>query len=227
MNQDFPELTAGRESRKTGGGFSGVDDLEHYLALARPYLEHYGYFAVFFTVGLESFGIPLPGQTVIIAGGLLAAQGEGMHIVPLVLTAWVAAVLGDNIGYAIGRFGGRRLILRHGARIGLREDHLVRVEGVFERYGGGIVAAARFFDVLRQLNGVVAGISGMHWLHFLLFNALGATLWVGVWGVGAYLLGQHMSVVLAVFHRYEPYVIGAGLTGLAILLVYLFQRRRR
>lgn len=200
--------------------------MEHYLALARPYLEHYGYFAVFFTVGLESFGIPLPGQTLLIAGGLLAAKG-GMHIVPLVLTAWFAAVLGDNIGYAIGRFGGRRLILRYGARVGLREDHLERVERVFERYGGGIVATARFFDILRQLNGLVAGISGMRWLPFLLYNALGATLWVGLWCVGAYLLGQHMSVALAVFHRYEPYVIGVGLIGLIVLVVYLFQRRRK
>lgn len=202
--------------------------MQHYLALAGPYLEHYGYFAVFFTVLLESFGIPLPGQTVIIAGGLLAAKGE-MHIVPLVLIAWGAAVAGDNIGYAIGRFGGRRLIVHHGGRIGLREAHLQRVERVFARYGGGIVVAARFFDVLRQLNGVVAGLSGMRWLLFFLFNALGATLWVGAWGVGAYVLGQHMAVALAVFHHYAPYVIGVSLVGVVVLLAYLFrfQRRRR
>ena len=197
--------------------------LTHYLDLATPYLNTYGYFAVFGMVLVEGFGIPAPGQTLIIAGGLLAARGD-MHIAVLVMVAWSAAVLGDNIGYAIGRYGGRRLVLRHGARAGLRAAHIEHVERFFARYGGGIVIAARFLEVLRQLNGVVAGISGMSWLRFLGFNALGAALWVGVWGYGVYRLGQHMETALVWLKDVEPYLAGAGVLAVLGLLVYLLQR---
>ena len=136
--------------------------LQQYLDIARPYLDQYGYWAVFGLVAVESFGIPAPGQSIIMAAALLASQGE-LHIVALLLSAWGAAVLGDNIGYGIGRYGGRRLILHHGRHVGLRAQHLEKVERFFAHYGGGIVVAARFFDVLRQLNGVVTGLSGMPW----------------------------------------------------------------
>jgi membrane protein DedA with SNARE-associated domain len=197
--------------------------LQHYLEILRPYLEHYGYLAVFGIVVVESFGIPAPGQAVIMAGALLAARGE-LHILPLLLVAWCAAIIGDNIGYAIGRGGGRRLILHHGRYVGLRAAHLKKVEGIFSHYGGGIVISARFFDVLRQLNGLVAGLSAMPWWRFLAFNALGATLWVGVWGFGVYKLGRHMEAALGLFKRFEPYIIGAGLLAVALLLGYIFRR---
>jgi len=147
-----------------------------------------------------------------------------MSIVALVLAAWSAAVLGDNIGYAIGRYGGRRLVLHHGGYVGVRARHLEHVERFFARFGGGIVAAARFFEVLRQLNGVVAGIGGMPWGRFLAFNALGATLWISVWGYGVFKIGQDMDLALALFKSAEPYVIGAGVFGVVGLLVYLMQR---
>lgn len=197
--------------------------LSHYLELATPYLSRYGYFAVFGMVLVEGFGLPAPGQTLIIAGGLLAARGD-MNITVLVLVAWAAAVLGDNIGYAIGRYGGRQLVLRHGGRAGLRAAHLERVERFFTRYGGGIVIAARFLEVLRQLNGVVAGLGGMSWLRFLGFNAVGAALWVGVWAYGVYRLGENMEQVLSGLKLVEPYLIGAGVCAVIGLLVYLLRR---
>ncbi len=197
--------------------------LTHYLDLASPYLHQYGYFAVFGMVLVEGFGMPAPGQTMIIAGGLLAARGD-MHIAVLVMVAWTAAVLGDNIGYAIGRYGGRKLVLRHGGRAGLRAAHLEHVERFFARYGGGIVIVARFLEVLRQLNGVVAGFGGMSWSRFLVFNALGAALWVGVWGYGVYRLGQHMEQVLVWLKLIEPYLIGVGVFAVFGLLVYLLRR---
>lgn len=200
--------------------------LQHYLDIARPYLDQYGYWAVFGLVAVESFGIPAPGQSIIMAAALLASQGE-LHIAMLLFCAWGAAVLGDNIGYGIGRYGGRRLVLHHGRYVGLRAQHLEKVERFFARYGGGIVIAARFFDVLRQLNGVVAGVSGMPWGRFLIFNALGATLWVGLWGGGVYLVGRHMNAVLDMFKRIEPYVIGAGLLALGLLVIYLFSKQDR
>ena len=199
--------------------------IQHYLQLAEPYLHRYGYVALFLAVTIEGFGIPAPGQSMVIVSGLLAAQGK---MSPFVFpVAWLAAVLGDNIGYAIGHFGGRRLVLHYGRRFGVRPDHLTRVERFFELYGGGIVSLARFFEVLRQLNGVVAGISGMHWLQFLVFNAVGATLWVGLWGVGAYFLGEHLETALHVFQNFEPYVIGTALLALAATAVYLFRATGR
>ncbi len=198
--------------------------MQHYLDLARPYLDQYGYWAIFGVVIVESFGIPAPGQAIIMAGALLASQGD-FHIAPLLLTAWLAAVIGDNIGYGIGRFGGKRLVLRYGHYIGIREDHLARVEHFFDRFGGGIVITARFVDLLRQLNGVIAGLSGMQWWRFFAFNALGAALWVGVWGMGVYYLGHHMEGALILFKRFEPYLIGTVLAAIAALLFYLYRHK--
>lgn len=198
--------------------------IHHYLEIAGPYIERYGYAAVFAGVMVESFGIPAPGQSLVMAGALLASQGD-MHIVLLLLTAWSAAVIGDNIGYAIGHFGGRRLVLHHGRYVGVRADHLERVERFFDRYGGGIVVAARFFEVLRQLNGVIAGTAGMPWWRFLAFNATGAALWVSLWGLGVFYLGRHMEQVLAVFKRFEPYIVFVGVFAVVGLVLFLFWRR--
>lgn len=199
--------------------------LHDYLAVAQVYLERYGEFAVFLVVMVESFGVPAPGQSMVIAGGLLASQGK---LSPLVLPiAWAAAVTGDNIGYAIGHFGGRPLVLHHGRRIGIRPRHLERVESFFERFGGGVVAVARFFEVLRQLNGVVAGTSGMSWWRFLAYNAVGAALWVGLWGGGAYLLGQHLESVLEFVKRFEHYLFAAGAIAALVAVVVVVRRRRR
>lgn len=199
--------------------------LEHYLDLAQPWLHRYGYLAVFMAVMIEGFGVPAPGETLVIASGLLAARGSmSVAVLPL---AWLAAVIGDNIGYAIGRLGGRRLILRYGARFGMQAARVQRVENFLARFGGGFVATARFFDVLRQLNGVVAGLGGLRWWSFLAWNALGAALWVGVWGGGSYFLGDHLAPVIGIFRRWEPYFTGAGLAVIAATLVYLLRRRHR
>ena len=143
--------------------------IEHYLAVAKPWLEQYGYLALFGGVFVEGFGMPAPGETLIIGASLLAGQGD-MQLAAVMLTAWFAAVLGDNLGYLMGRWGGRRLFLK----IGVKADHLAHVERFFTRFGGGVVVAARFFEVLRQLNGVVAGSMRMPWWRFVAFNALGA-----------------------------------------------------
>ena len=194
---------------------------EHYLTIAKPWLEHYGYFALFGGVFVEGFGLPAPGETLIIAAALLAGQGD-MQLAAVLLTAWLAAVLGDNLGYLLGRWGGRRLFLK----IGVKEDHLARVEGFFKRYGGGLVVAARFFEILRQLNGVVAGSMRMPWWRFVTFNALGAALWVGFWGGGVFLLGKHFEQVESVLRSLAPYVIGLGLMALAALGWYLLASGR-
>ncbi|HYZ25937.1 MAG TPA: DedA family protein [Geminicoccaceae bacterium] len=202
-----------------------MSDLQDALALVTPYLERYGYAAVVGALLLESFGLPLPGETMLIAGAALAAEGE-LHLGPLLACAWAAAVAGDNLGFAIGRFGGRRLILRYGARIGITDSRLAGVEAFFHRYGGGVVLFARFVALLRQLNGLVAGTVGMRWWRFLAYNAIGAALWVGAWGLGVYYFGQSLGHVVARIHGLG-YVIGLIALVLIVAAVLLHVRRRR
>lgn len=184
------------------------------LAGIVPWLDQYGYFAVFGGILLESFGVPLPGETMLIAGALLAAKG-GLHLVPLLACAWVAAVTGDNIGFAIGHYGGRRLVVRYGGRIGITNPRLDKVERFFERFGAEVVLVARFFELARQLNGIVAGSVGMNWWRFLIYNGIGAVLWVGVWGSGVYALGEQLGGLLPWIRRFGYAAIGM----LALVLI--------
>lgn len=202
-----------------------MNDLHDALSQVAPYLDRYGYAAVVGALLLESFGLPLPGETMLIAGAALAAEGE-LRLAPLLACAWLAAVVGDNIGFAIGRFGGRRLITRYGQRIGVTERRLARVEGFFQRFGGEVVLIARFIALVRQLNGLVAGTVGMGWWRFLAYNAAGAALWVSAWGFGVYYFGQTLGHVVARVHGWG-YAI--GLVGLLVIAtaVALYGRRHR
>ena len=113
------------------------------LATAHPFIAQYGYGALFGVLFAESFGLPLPGEAFLVTASFLATQGQ-LNIWLVGLTAWTAAVLGDNVGYAIGRFGGRRLVIRHGARVGISAERLNRTERFFAHYGPEVVIAARF-----------------------------------------------------------------------------------
>jgi membrane protein DedA with SNARE-associated domain len=188
-----------------------------HLEAVMPYLAQYGAWAVFAGVLLEDFGVPMPGEALLIAGSVLAARHD-LNIAWLLALAWAAAVVGDNIGYLIGVTGGRALVLRFGRYLFLDRQRLARVESFFARHGGQVVVGARFVEGLRQLNGVVAGISRMPWRTFLPYNALGALVWVGVWGGGAYLLGQRLDVVLAHFHRVQQSFWVGALVGAGVLL---------
>lgn len=199
---------------------------EQYFAAAQPYLDQYGYAALFVVVFLESFGVPLPGETMVITGAVLASRGE-LQIVPVLAAVWFGAVLGDNLGYLIGKFGGRRLVIRYGGRVGITANRLTKVEEFFQRYGVEIVVVARFFVLLRQLNGVAAGIASMPWHKFLVYNLLGGALWVGVWGLGVYLLGENIVNALPWITKYGFYVLGVvGICGLAIL-VFWYNRNQK
>jgi membrane protein DedA with SNARE-associated domain len=194
--------------------------LQQLVALTELFVGRYGYPALFGGIALESFGIPAPGQTLLIASAFLAAKGT-LNIEAVGLVAWTAAVLGDNLGYVIGRFGGRRLI----ARAGVKPSHLRRVQTFFRRYGGAVVVVARFFEVFRQLNGIVAGIVVMRWWLFLACNALGAALWVGVWGIGAYAFGHRFKPLGQALHFF-PGMQWAVSVSLLVVLVSVFLHSR-
>jgi membrane protein DedA with SNARE-associated domain len=194
-------------------------------ALGSP-LQHYGLWAIALLVMVEDFGIPVPGETILIAGAVYAGAGR-LNIVSVGIVAVIAAVIGDNIGFAIGHFGGRALALRWGKYVFLTEERLDKTEHFFNRHGGKIITIARFVEGLRQANGIIAGISGMHWRRFLAFNALGAVLWVGVWITIGYVSGNHIVAIYNYITRYSYYV----LIALAVLVVgyiaWRLWRRRR
>jgi membrane protein DedA with SNARE-associated domain len=202
-------------------------DLPGVFATLAPVLDRYGYLAVGGFVLLEDFGVPTPGETILIAAAVYAGAGK-LSIVLVVLIAWVAAVVGDNIGYAIGTFGGRRLVTKYGRYVLITEERLDKAGSFFERHGGKVVVVARFIEGLRQVNGIVAGTSAMTWRRFLVFNALGAALWVGTWSAVGYFAGNHITAIYEQVTRYSLYVgIGIALVLLALIARALLRRRAR
>lgn len=182
---------------------------------AEGFVKAHGPVAVGVVVFLESFGAPLPGETLLILSGTLAARGE-ISLVALLVWAWCGAVLGDSVGYLIGRLFGRSLIVHYGSRIGLTHARFAKVEAVFSRYGPIAVAFARFFDILRQLNGLVAGTAGMAFPRFLLFNAIGGLLWVGTWGIGAWYFADHVSSFSELVRHLGPWGIAAAAAAVVV-----------
>jgi len=205
---------------------TAAPELPGVLGSLAPLLDHYGYLAVAGLIMLEDFGVPAPGETVLIAAAVYAGAGH-LNIAAVVVVAIAAAIAGDNIGYAIGRFGGRRLVLRFGRYVFLTERRLDTAERFFTRHGGKIVVVARFVEGLRQANGIIAGVTGMPWRRFLAFNAIGAALWVGVWAGLGDLAGTHITVIYEQIHRYQLYVLIAVVVGLAALIIRHLLRRRR
>jgi membrane protein DedA with SNARE-associated domain len=173
-----------------------------------------GYYGLALLVLIEGFGVPAPGETAIIVAAGYAGHGR-LNIVVVAIVAFLAAVVGDSIGFWIGRAGGRRLVLRFGRFVRLTEARLTRAEQFMSRRGPIVVAAARFIEGLRQLNGVVTGVTGMRWPKFVLFNAIGAALWVGAWTTAGYLAGDHIKAIEATVHQYQWYAIGAGVLVIA------------
>ena len=189
-----------------------------------PLLSHYGYLAVGGFVLLEDFGVPLPGETVLVAGALYAGAGR-LNVVVVAIVAFVAAVAGDNIGYLIGRYAGHAAVVRWGRHVLLTEARLERAEAFFQRRGGRIVTVARFVDGLRQVNGIVAGIVELGWLRFLSFNALGAALWVGCWVAVGSLAGDHITTIYHWLTRAGVYVLVALAVTVGAVVVRRLSRR--
>ncbi len=196
------------------------------LAHLAPVLDQYGYLAVGGFIVLEDFGVPVPGETILIAAAVYAGTGR-LSIFAVALIAFAAAVVGDNIGYAIGFFGGRQLVLRYGRYVFITSERLDKAEQFFRRYGGIVVTGARFIEGLRQANGIVAGITRMAWPRFLAFNALGAALWVGVWVSVGYLAGSNITAIYNAITRYSLYVLIALSAAVAALIIRMVVRRRR
>ena len=164
-------------------GASGVAPLPGFLnSLAGP-LDHYGYGAIALLLLLENIGVPVvPGELAMIAGAIFAGTGRaGLNVVLVGIVAVAAAIAGAEIGYLLGRFAGRELILHHGKYVMIKPHHLDRAEAITTRYGGIVVVVARYIVGLREANGIIAGITEMRWLPFGVFNVIGACAWVATW----------------------------------------------
>lgn len=212
MHLSLAATAAGRDPQLPG-----------FLHTLAPYLQHYGYLAVAVIVLIESFGPPLPGETVIIAASIYAAAGS-LNIVAVASIAFAAAVVGDNIAYLIGRKAGRALITRYGRYVGATEQRYAKTEDFFARHGVKIVVAARFIEGLRQLNGLVAGTTRMPYLHFLAAQVTGAALWVGIWSAAGYAAGSHVAAIYDMVAK-----AGYGLLAVAVVLAVaaVVRHRRR
>jgi membrane protein DedA with SNARE-associated domain len=202
-----------------------VEDIGQLVAGLEGFVRHYGAFAVLLIIAIEAIGAPVPGETLLIFASMLAGRGE-MSLPALLIGAWVGSVLGDNLGYLIGRKLGRGVVLRVVSKIGLTDERFKAIEGTYLRHGSGAVLFARFFSILRQLNGIVAGILEMPWWRFALFDALGSALWVMVWVFVPAFFTEHLEVIVALAHHT---MVVAGLLVAACLALVLgfFIRRLR
>jgi membrane protein DedA with SNARE-associated domain len=196
------------------------------LGAVAPVLDNYGYLAVAGLVMVENFGVPAPGETILVAASVYAGTGR-LSIVAVGVIAVLAAVAGNCIGYAIGYFGGHALVLRFGKYVFLTRERWDKAERFFARRGGLVVVAGRFIEGLRQVAGIIAGTAEMPFKRFLFCNVLGATLWVAVWAPIGYLAGSHIGTIYATATRYSLYLLIALVLLLAGWVVRAFLRRRR
>ena len=155
-------------------------------------LATYGYWAVLLFVAVESTGIPFPGEAMLLTAAIYAGTTHHLHIALVIVAAATGAILGDNLGFWVGREGGYRLLRRYGYLVRLDERKLKLGHYLFARHGGKVVFFGRFVAVLRALAAFLAGANRMVWDRFLIANAFGGVLWATVYGLGGYLLGDNI-----------------------------------
>ena len=178
--------------------------LTHLLAM-------YGYLAVLLFVAIESTGIPFPGETMLLVAAIYAGTTHQLSIVLVIVAAASGAILGDNLGFWVGREGGYRLLRRYGRYLRLEERRLKLGQYLFLKHGGKVVFFGRFVAVLRAWAAFLAGTNRMRWPRFLFFNTAGGIIWATLYGVGGYVLGDTI-------HRVTG-PIGPITLALAVLLI--------
>lgn len=185
------------------------------------WLESYGYLVVFLLVMLESIGVPVPGETALIGAALYAGSTHKLEIWWVVAVAIAGAIIGDNIGYAIGRYGGAKVLLRHGHRIRLHEGRLKIGIWIFRRHGGKVVFWGRFVSILRTYAAFLAGTNQMSWPRFLFFNAAGGIVWATFFGVAYYVFG-------GVLKRLSTTIdITLAVAGALVVVAFVLWMRRK
>ncbi len=181
----------------------------------------FGYFAVFAIIGLESLGIPLPGETILVAAATYAATTGNLNIWIIFIAATAGAIIGDNIGYWIGNKGGYRLARKYGPKIRLDERKLKVGRYVFDRHGGKVVFFGRFVSVLRTFAAFLAGTVRMSWPRFMTYNALGGIVWAAVYSFGFYAAGNTLKKLSGPLNY-----IAIAVAIIVVVAVFLVVRRQ-
>lgn len=193
-------------------------------------LQVLGYPAVTLFIMVESSGVPFPGETMLLLASFASATFEPQLLLPIIIAcAAVGAILGDNLGYYIGRTGGRALIERFGRYVFLKPSHLDRAEKFFIKHGDKTVFFGRFIAILRTWSAFLAGVNHMHWRTFLIYNAAGGIVWAIVYGLIGYFAGRIFQNNFAQVETIARTVswIGAAFIIAVALIIYIFIRMRR
>ena len=190
-----------------------IDLLEHMV-------EHYGYGMVGLIICLESMGMPLPGESLLIAAAIYAATTGKLQIEWIVLAAAAGAIMGDNFGYLIGKRLGRPALEKYGPKIYLTVERQRLGQFLFLKYGGVVVFFGRFIAFLRTFAALLAGANGMEWRRFLLWNALGGIVWTHLYGIVAYTLGTQAHRLAGPFGL----VVGSIAAVIAVWVVVFLKR---
>jgi membrane protein DedA with SNARE-associated domain len=183
-------------------------------------LATYGYAAVFLFIAIESTGIPFPGETMLITAAIYAGHTHRLNIVLVIAFTAAGAIIGDNLGYVVGRSGGYRLLRRYGRFIRLDEKRLKLGQYLFLQHGGKVVFFGRFVSILRAYAAFLAGTNRMPWWRFLVFNAAGGIVWATLIGTGAYVLGTQIHNLTR-----TAAIVGGVFAVIAIVAFLLFLRR--
>lgn len=161
-----------------------------FVAYVQPLVAQYGLYAVFVIVMLESAGVPLPGETALVLASIYAGATGDFHIAQVIAAAAAGAIIGDNIGFWVGRHFGMPLLKRYGRFIHLDERRLAFGEAMFRRHGAKIVFFGRFIAILRIFAALLAGVNRFGWGSFLFYNAAGGIVWATIFGLGGYIFGE-------------------------------------
>lgn len=192
------------------------------LDFLRNAIVEYGYWAVGTALLLENAGIPVPGETILLLASFMAYSQHDLQLSWIIAVATIAATLGDNLGFALGYYGGRPLLTRYQSLFRLKQTMLDRGEQLFARYGAATIFFARFVFGMRIIAGPMAGVLRMPWKKFLVFNFLGAALWVSVISTAGYLFGRHFDRLENAIKRIDLVV-----AIVVVIAILVWWRRRR
>jgi membrane-associated protein len=193
--------------------------ISHYV---RTFVADYGYWAVAVALLCENAGLPVPGETTLLLASFLAYTEHRLHLGWIIVIATCAATLGDNLGYALGYYGGRPLVDRYQNFFRVPESALKRGEALFARYGAWTIFLARFIFGMRVIAGPLAGTLRMRWRTFMLFNFLGAVTWVTFIACAGYLFGQQWRSLVRAVERFNIALV----IVLAAGILYFWWRQR-
>ncbi len=196
---------------------------QHLLEIVKSHLAHHGYLTVAAALLLENAGLPVPGETILLLASFFAYSEHQLSLPLIILTGIIAATLGDNLGYTIGHYGGRPLLVRYQHFFRISNEVVARGERLMQRYGPPIIFLARFIFGLRVVAGPLAGVLGMNWAQFALYNFLGAALWVTVIASAGYFFGSQWEMLMRVMGQANILVFALA----AAVVIFLWWRHRR